>query len=113
MQLTGKLIQVMPVQTGTGKNGQWKKQEIILETEGNYPKKVCVAIWGDKINESQLKQGAMLKVSFVIVSMEYNWMWYSYVKAWKVENATAGAGNSTAPDFPEGDVGESMDDLPF
>lgn len=116
MQLTAKLVQVLPLQTGTGKNGQWKKQDIIVETDGQYPKKVCVSIWGDKINESQLKQGAMLNISFDVESREYNGRWYTDVKAWKVE--PAGAGNSAAsgpidePHFEEGEM-EAKDDLPF
>lgn len=39
MQLTAKLTQLHPIQTGTGKNGQWIKQDIIVETDGHYPKK--------------------------------------------------------------------------
>ena len=55
MQVTGKLIQMLPLQTGTGKTGTpWKKQDIIIETPGTYPKKVCISIWGDKINPSVL-----------------------------------------------------------
>ena len=62
MQLTAKLIQILPLQTGSGKNGEWKKQDIIVETSEQYPKKVCISIWGDKINKSLLQEGAMLLV---------------------------------------------------
>lgn len=113
MQLTGKLVQVMPLQTGTGKNGQWKKQDIILETEGTYPKKVCVSVWGDKINESQLKLGGMLTVQFDVESREYNGRWYTDVKAWKVESGAAGTGGNIDKDFPENVADENKDDLPF
>jgi hypothetical protein len=85
MQLTAKLIQLLPVQTGTGKNGEWKKQDIIVETEDQYPKKICVSIWGDKINESQLQVGKELKIDFDIESREYNGKWYTDIKAWKIE----------------------------
>ncbi|MDI9357974.1 MAG: DUF3127 domain-containing protein [Phycisphaerales bacterium] len=85
MQLTAKLIQVLTMQTGTGKNGTWKKQDIIVETDDKYPKKICVAIWGDKINDSQLQLGNTLKIDFDIESREYNSKWYSDVKAWKIE----------------------------
>ena len=40
MQLTAKLIQLLPLQTGTAKNGEWKKQDFIVETNVEYPKKV-------------------------------------------------------------------------
>jgi hypothetical protein len=113
MQLTGKLVQVLPLQTGTGKNGQWKKQDIILETEGTYPKKVCVSIWGDKINESQLKPGTMLTVSFDIESREYNSRWYTDVKAWKVETGAAGSASPANESYDDMNNVETKDDLPF
>jgi hypothetical protein len=34
-----------------------EKQGIIFETDGHYPKKVCISNWGDKINEGQLQIG--------------------------------------------------------
>lgn len=115
MVLTGKLLQVLPLQTGTGKNGQWKKQDIIVETDGQYPKKVCVSIWGDKIKEDQLKTGSQLTISFDIESREYNGKWYTDVKAWKVEAGEASSGSLSGEDqyFDEGPATETKDDLPF
>ena len=87
MQLTAKLIQLLPIQAGTAKNGEWKKQDIIVETDGQYPKKVCVSIWGDKINEQHLVVGNTLVIDFDIESREYYGRWYTDLKAWKVELA--------------------------
>jgi hypothetical protein len=42
MQLTAKLTQLLPIQTGTGKNGEWKKQDIIVETDDQHNKKYCI-----------------------------------------------------------------------
>ncbi len=117
MQLTAKLTQVLPLQTGTGRNGEWKKQDIIVETDGQYPKKICISIWGDRINESQLKPGNELKIDFDIESREYNGRWYTDVKAWKIE--VAGAVEPQAPPIGPEDYGigvsenEASDDLPF
>lgn len=117
MELTAKLIQVMPAQTGMGKNGEWKKQNIILETDGMYPKKVCVTLWGDKVNPAVLQEGAILDVSFDIESREYNGNWYTDLRAWKVEPAgapqSAPAMPSNQPAPPVDFGGESGDDLPF
>jgi hypothetical protein len=85
MQLTAKLIQILPLQTGTGKNGTWKKQDIILETYGQYPKKVLVSIWGDKINSELLIVDRKMKVDIDIESREYNGKWYTDVKAWNIQ----------------------------
>ena len=85
MQLTTKLTQILPIQIGTGKKGEWKKQDIIVETDGKYPKKICVSVWGDKIHEDQLQIGNQLKIDYDLESREFNNRWYTEVKAIKIE----------------------------
>lgn len=89
MQLTGKLIQLLPLQTGTGRNGQWRKQEIIVETNSQYPKKVCLSIWGDRINEQQLVVGNTLVLDVEVESKEFGGRWYTELKAWRIALADA------------------------
>ncbi|NUM49690.1 MAG: DUF3127 domain-containing protein [Flavobacteriales bacterium] len=125
MEIAVKLIQLLPLQTGMGKNGEWKKQEFIVETLGSqYPKKICISVWGDKINESILKEGNELNVSFDVESREYNGRWYTDVKAWKIElaNHTLSSGNANNTPLPKQAVESSFnsapensteDDLPF
>jgi hypothetical protein len=109
MQITAKLIQLLPQQTGTGRNGQWKKQDIIVETDGQYPKKICVSVWGDKINEDQLKVGNRLTIDFDVESREFNGRWYTDVKAWKIE-----VGNASAePDLSGSFTSDDEENLPF
>lgn len=83
MNLKGKVIQVLPVETGAGKNGEWKKQGIVIETEGQYPKKVCVSLWGDKVET--VANGAIVDISLDLESREYNGRWYTEARAWKVD----------------------------
>ena len=85
MHLQGKLIQQLPIQSGTSKNGNWSKQEIIIEVNGQFPKKVCISIWGEKINETHFQIGNLLKINFDLESTEYNGKWYTNLKAWKTE----------------------------
>jgi hypothetical protein len=94
MQLTAKITHRLPIQTSTGKNGEWKKQDIIVENDGQYPKKVCISIWGDKINEGQLQIGNLLKIDFDIESREYNSKWYTDIKAWKIEVTSTSTQNT-------------------
>ena len=94
MEVSGKIAQLLPLQQGTGKNGVWKKQEFILETSGEYPKKICFSLWGDKIDQSPLKEGVAVKVSFDVESREYNGKWYTDAKAWKVEGAGTASSSS-------------------
>lgn len=132
MDFTAKLIQIMPPIEGEGKNGPWKRQEYIFETDGQYPKKVCVSVWGDKgISDPSIMQaGNILNVSFEVESREYNGRWYTDIRAWKIQTAngvpsannpqmeatapTANAALDTqTPNFPTTDEGDSSDDLPF
>jgi len=119
MEIKGKLIKLLPPQTGEGKNGPWKKQEIIVEIPGQYPKSVCVAIWGDKISESQLQIGNMLNIFFDVESREFNGRWYTDVKAWKIESVAGSAPSNnefqnSEPPLPEPpDIPDESDDLPF
>lgn len=115
MQITAKLIQLLPLQTGTGKNGQWKKQDIIVEADGQYPKKICISVWGDKINESQLKPGNRLKIDFDVESREFNGRWYTDVKAWKIDvegTAPAAAAGDDDP-FGQSFTSDDEENLPF
>ncbi len=115
MEITGRIIQVLAPVTGEGKNGTWKKQDIVVETPGQYPKKVCVSIWGDKINTSSLQEGVEVTAQIDVESREYNGRWYTEVRCWKIEPTqhTAQAGGTPPPpaDFimPE----EEGDVLPF
>jgi hypothetical protein len=116
MELSGRLIQFLPVQTGQGKNGTWKKQEFVLETGDTYPKKVCIAVWGDKIDMNKFKTGETLTVSFDVESREYNGKWYTDVKAWKVvtgqqSQQPPSSSSSTADQYS--DINSANDDLPF
>ena len=84
------------MQTGTGKNGTWKKQEFILETPGQISRKICFSLWGDKIDQFNPTEGDETEVSFDLESREYNGRWYTDVKAWKVEPASGGGASSGA-----------------
>jgi hypothetical protein len=115
MQLTARLVQLLPLQSGTGKNGQWKKQDIIVETEATYPKKVCISVWGDKIETVSLQTGSLLKIDFDVESREFNGRWYTDVKAWKIETAgvPAAVGSEKVTSSPGPENINNDDDLPF
>ena len=87
MEVRGKVIAVLPIQVGEGRNGQWKKQEYVIEHDQNsqYPRKMMFNLWGDKIDQHQIQDGQMIKVSFDIDCREYNGRWYNDIRAWKVE----------------------------
>ena len=101
MELSGKIIAVLPLQTGQGRNGEWKKQEYVLEynSDSQFPKKVCFNLWGEKIDQFAIQEGQNLIISFDIDSREYQGRWYNDIRAWKaVANQPTSA--PVAPNAP-------------
>jgi hypothetical protein len=70
MQLTAKLIQLLPIQAGIGKNGEWKKQDIIVETKSDHPKKYVFQFGEIRSIEVSLKMANELKMDFDIESRD-------------------------------------------
>ena len=120
LEIKGKIIEILPEQSGQSANGEWRKQEYVLETEANYPKKICFMAWGDKIGEFNLKQGDTVEVSVDLESREYNGRWYTNVKAWKVSkdgmgthNGHTNAGQDLNQTENENNLSIGDDDIPF
>ena len=86
MELIGKIVQILPLRTGTSKAGNpWQVQEYILETLGTqYPRKVCFELFGDNVNKFPLQVGQEVTVSIDVESREFNGRWYTSVRAWNV-----------------------------
>ena len=119
MEISGKIIQALEEQSGNGRNGTWKKRDYILETGGQYPKKVCLTVWGDKIDQFNIQQGQELTASIEVESREFNSRWYTDVKIWKVNTsgsanaAPAPAQNNDMPDVTTFNDENDGDVLPF
>ena len=123
LELEGRIVSKLNVQSGTSARGAWSKQEFILEyQEGNFPSQVCLNVWGeDKVRElGKFQVGDKVKVSFNLSAREYNGRWYNDIRAWRIEPAVAAPANLApaapvqdlpAEPFPQqSDFGE---DLPF
>lgn len=92
MEVIGKIIHVLPLQSGTSQAGnQWKKQEYVLETEDAYPKKVCFDFFGDRVDQFPLAIGDRVRLNFDIESREYQGRWYTSIRGWKAEKIDAQA----------------------
>ncbi|MBR5335100.1 MAG: DUF3127 domain-containing protein [Bacteroidaceae bacterium] len=124
MEITGKIIAVLPERGGTSKTGnEWKMQEYVLETHEQYPKKICFNVFGaDKIAQFNIQAGEELTVSFDINAREYQGRWYNDIRAWKVERGDAASTmppvnapqiNATTVKAPDFNKQDEADDLPF
>ncbi len=102
MDIVGKIIQVLPEQSGTSKTGNpWKVQSYVLETQEQYPRKVCFEIFGeDRIKNNPCKIDDVVTVSFDIESREFNGRWYTSIRAWRVQQGAQMAAPAPAPAAP-------------
>lgn len=88
LELEGRIVRKLNVQTGTSSRGAWSKQEFIFEyQEGNFPTQICMNVWGeDKVKDLEKYQvNDKVKISFNLSSREYNGRWYTDVRAWRIE----------------------------
>ena len=132
MELTGRIIAVLPAQSGvsarTGNN--WMSQDYVIEVPGQFPRKCLFRIFGeDRIKQFNIQQGEDLTVQFDIDAHEFNGRWFNDIRAYNVVRGQAQqpvaaapqaapfppAGGAPAP-FPPAQepVAENpADDLPF
>jgi len=120
LEITGKIVEILEIKSGQSANGEWRKQEYVLETEAQYPKKVCFMAWGDKIDQFNIQMGETIAVSIDLESREYNGRWYTDVKAWKVSRDDDGSNFAQSVDNqnknePTSNAFTSLneDDIPF
>ena len=134
MDLTGKIIAVLPANSGvSARTGNpWMSQEYVIEVPGQYPRKCLFRIFGeDRIKQFNIQPGEDLTVQFDIDAHEYNGRWFNEIRAYNIvrgavapvagaapfppQQPAAAPQAETAP-FPPAQepAGEgSADDLPF
>lgn len=123
MELSGKIIAVLEKRGGVAKStgNPWSVQSYVLETQEQYPRKMCFEVFGDdKIQLFNIQVGEEVTVSFDIDAREYQGRWFNSIRAWKVDRPQPEAAPAPAPvDFPPVDMAPvdfgsgSTDDLPF
>jgi hypothetical protein len=104
LDVTGRIVQVLELQTGASARGDWKRQEFILETEEQYPHKICISLWGDRVGDiAGIQAGELVTVSVALESREFNGRWYTDVRGWKIQRVgqvNAGQNQSAPPQSP-------------
>ena len=94
MEISGKIIQVLPEQGGVSKTSgkEWKMQAYVLETQEQYPRKVHFEVFGeDRIKANPCQLDDIVTVSFDIESREFNGRWYTSIRAWKIQQGVVDA----------------------
>lgn len=104
----GTIVQVLPLQQGVSKAGkEWSKQEYILETDGQYPRKVAFTLWGDKVHACSMSVGEIVVVHLEAESREYKGRWYTEVKGYKIERIGMAGATPTQASYQQMQAGAS------
>jgi hypothetical protein len=128
MDIVGKLIQKLDIKSGENARGTWSIQDAIVETIEQYPRKICISFWGDKIGDlEKIKLGDKITASVNIESREANGRWFTSVRAWRIQLSDENVGQQQAPQQASAphnavpaptsgdfiDTDDEIDDLPF
>ena len=118
MEIKGTIIAVLPEVSGVSKSGNaWKKREYVLEnTEGQFPRKVAFTCFGDNADKIQLSVGQVVTMYFDIESREWQGRWFTDIRCWRCYVETPAA--PAAPIQPVSAPGAVPppplpDDIPF
>lgn len=106
MDLTGRIIAVLPAQSGVSARtgNSWMSQDYVIEVPGQYPRRCVFRVFGeDRIKQMNIQMNEDLTVQFDIDAHEYNGRWFNDVRAFNVIRGqvapAAGMSPSAAP-FP-------------
>lgn len=84
MEIKAKVIGVCDLESGTGKNGEWKRATIIVEyLDGDYPHKVALTNMKNAEAFSKLPIGATGTFDVNINSREYQGRFYTTIDCWR------------------------------
>ncbi len=93
MKQQGKLIKTLPTVSGETERGMWIRGGFVIETFGEYPKKLAFTTFGEE--RARMAEGIALgtpvEVSCSVESREFNDKWYTELRATSVKPMAAGA----------------------
>lgn len=79
MELTGKVIKILESKSGTSAKGDWTKHSFVIETSGQYPKKIALEMFGN--GQLAFVEGDTISCNVEIESREWQGKWFTNAKA--------------------------------
>ncbi|MCR4815601.1 MAG: DUF3127 domain-containing protein [Bacteroidales bacterium] len=132
MDITGRLIKILPEVRGESQRGPWVRGGFVIETEDTYPRQIAFTLFGeDRLAMlNSLVMNSPVVVTFSPESREYQDRWYTDLRCIRVvpfsgaaaPAAAAPAAPQAAPQAPAAapqdtpfasQPADSDDDLPF
>lgn len=87
LEIEGKIHVICKAEGGVSKTTgkDWFKQSFVIETFGEYPKKVMFTTW-KKDTLNGFVKGSLIRVQFSPESREFNERWYTDLIAKRIES---------------------------
>ena len=82
MEITGIIIQALPMRSGSNQNGIWRSQGFVLQTVDTYPQNFVFDVYDGKEGRLQrfnIQVGKQYTVFFTIRAHEHKGRWYNQV----------------------------------
>ena len=108
MEVKGKLVKKLDLETGISKAGkEWKKQSILIDTGGDFNNEIAVSAFGDKVGQmNKLEVGMEVSVLCNVYSREYNGRYFHNIDGYFFTNQS----NKSSDKITNG---EAEEDMPF
>lgn len=100
MEITGKIIAVLPERSGTSTRtgSEWRVATYVLETMDQYPRKLAFEVFGtDRIQQFAIQLGEIMTVSFDIDAREFKDRWYNTIRAFRVDRNVTNPSTASVP----------------
>lgn len=101
MDISGRLIKILPEQRGESARGPWVRAGFVIETDETYPKQIAFTTFGEeKLQMVQsLVMNAPVTVTFSPRSREYNERWYTDLECIRVASMNTVPAGTPAANF--------------
>lgn len=90
MEITGKIVNVLPTLSGQGKNGEWVKNSFVIEwQDSGYKQLLCLEVVGaDKFEKMKnaVKVGYEVLCKFSVSSREWNGKYFTTAQCYYCSN---------------------------
>lgn len=87
MEITGKLIQILPDVQGESQRGPWIRGGFVIETGDDFPRKVAFTAFGEQrvAMVKNIPMGQLVQVTFTPESREFNEKWYTDLRCSNIQ----------------------------
>lgn len=121
MDLTGRVIALLPEQRFNGRNGEVVRNGFVVETGGQYPRKCSFSVLGEERWKGfSVSVGDSVQVFFDINAREWQGKWFNELTAYRVQRISPAGGNMPSEPAPAPaaeahtpSIGTDIGDVPF